>query len=330
MPKKANQKLRLLEVLKILQRYSDENHTLTVEEIQKKLSLAGMYAERKAIYDDLYALEEGGYDLLRTKGRGGGVRLLSRTYETAECKLLLDAVASSRFIPEDKSLRLMEKISSEASVYEGVSLKRHFYMGNKQKSLNEKVLYAVDTINEALNSQKMIEFLYSDRDLQKRLFYRHGGKIYAVSPWELTVFDNNYYLIAYDPETSDLRHFRVDKMEQVTVSARLAEGREKVGELNLNDYCSPVFGMFAGEKTAVTIQAPKKLAGVFLDRFGMDILLVPETEKEGFFHTTVPVIESPPFFGWLLSLGKDVRILFPETTREHYREALKQAADENA
>ena len=37
MPKKANQKLRLLEVLKILQRYSDENHTLTVEEIQKKL-----------------------------------------------------------------------------------------------------------------------------------------------------------------------------------------------------------------------------------------------------------------------------------------------------
>ena len=62
MPKKANQKLRLLEVLKILQRYSDENHTLTVEEIQKKLSLAGMYAERKAIYDDLYALEEGGYD----------------------------------------------------------------------------------------------------------------------------------------------------------------------------------------------------------------------------------------------------------------------------
>ena len=196
MPKKANQKLRLLEVLKILQRYSDENHTLTVEEIQKKLSLAGMYAERKAIYDDLYALEEGGYDLLRTKGRGGGVRLLSRTYETAELKLLLDAVASSRFIPEDKSLRLMEKISSEASVYEGVSLKRHFYMGNKQKSLNEKVLYAVDTINEALNSQKMIEFLYSDRDLQKRLFYRHGGKIYAVSPWELTVFDNNYYLIA--------------------------------------------------------------------------------------------------------------------------------------
>lgn len=229
MPKKANQKLRLLEVLKILQRYSDENHTLTVEEIQKKLSLAGMYAERKAIYDDLYALEEGGYDLLRTKGRGGGVRLLSRTYETAELKLLLDAVASSRFIPEDKSLRLMEKISSEASVYEGVSLKRHFYMGNKQKSLNEKVLYAVDTINEALNSQKMIEFLYSDRDLQKRLFYRHGGKIYAVSPWELTVFDNNYYLIAYDPETSDLRHFRVDKMEQVTVSARLAEGRGKVG-----------------------------------------------------------------------------------------------------
>ena len=141
-------------------------------------------------------------------------------------------------------------------------MKRHFYMGNKQKSLNEKVLYAVDTINaEVLYSQKMIEFLYSDRDLQKRLFYRHGGKIYAVSPCELTVPDNNYYLIAYDPETSDLRHYRVDKMEQVTVSARLAEGRGKVGELNLNDYCSPVFGMFAGEKTAVTIPGPRKTGG---------------------------------------------------------------------
>ncbi len=329
MPRKANQKLRLLEILRILQRYSDEKHTLTVEEIRKKLSLAGIYAERKAIYDDLRTLEDGGYDLLRTKGRGGGVRLLSRTYETAELKLLLDAVASSRFIPEDKSLRLMEKISSEASIYEGTSLKRHFYMGNKQKSLNEKVLYAVDTINEALNNQKMIEFLYSDRDMQKRLFYRHGGKVYMVSPWELTIFDNNYYLIAYDPETSNPRHFRVDKMEQVTVSTMSAQGRDKLGEINLNDYCSPVFGMFAGDKTAVTIQAPEKLAGVFLDRFGMDILLVPETEKEGFFHTTVQVIESPPFFGWLLSLGKGIRILFPEKTREHYRQALKRAEEEN-
>ena len=65
MPKKANQKLRILYVRQILREYSDESHYLTVQDIIDKLEqLYGVTAERKSVMDDLAALEDYGEALL--------------------------------------------------------------------------------------------------------------------------------------------------------------------------------------------------------------------------------------------------------------------------
>ena len=201
-------------------------------------------------------------------------------------------------------------------------------MGNKLKSENQALIYSVDAINEAINSRRKITFFYTDRDLGKRKIRRKNGELYVVSPWELTIYDNNYYLIAYDSATDALRHYRVDKMENVRVSEEAQEGRERIKDLDLNDYCSPIFGMFSGEKEGVSISAPAHLVGVFIDRFGSAVRITPDVDRKSF-STHVEAVISPPFFGWLLSLGPGVKILSPEKTRLQYENALREALKDN-
>ena len=68
MPKSSGQKLRILMILEILRRRTDECHRITTEEILSDLASQGIDADRKPVYDDLQALEDSGYDLIKTKG----------------------------------------------------------------------------------------------------------------------------------------------------------------------------------------------------------------------------------------------------------------------
>lgn len=328
MPKSDNQKPRILKVRDYLEKNTDENHSVTCENIIDYLSREGIAAERKTVLDDLNVLENYGCDLSRTRGPGGGVKLLSRLFEKAELKLLIDAVSSSHFIPEEKSNTLVGKLVSLSSVYDEKELRRHFYSGNKLKTLNKSFLLAVDAVNEAIGKQKKISFFYTDKDMYKNVYRRHNGKLYVLSPWELTVFEDNYYMIAYDAESDSLRHYRVDKMEKVEVLDDPADGKEAVRHLDLREYCSALFGMFSGEKVGVTLRAPSYLSGVFFDRFGQDISVFPEPDGD-FFKVHVSVIPSPPFFGWLFSLGKNVSVLSPSDIRNQYADMLKNALEEH-
>ena len=53
MPKSANQKLKLLYLLKIFHEKTDESHCLSAAELAGELSAYDIRAERKSIYDDV-------------------------------------------------------------------------------------------------------------------------------------------------------------------------------------------------------------------------------------------------------------------------------------
>ena len=72
MPKKANQKRRILEVLRFLSRESDEEHPVTVDRIRAHLESAGFSCDRKTVMDDLAALIDDGEDVIIYRWRGGG------------------------------------------------------------------------------------------------------------------------------------------------------------------------------------------------------------------------------------------------------------------
>jgi predicted DNA-binding transcriptional regulator YafY len=89
-------------------------------------------------------------------------------------------------------------------------------------------------------------------------------------------------------------------------------------------YANAHFGMFSGESVNVRLEFENELAGSVIDRFGTEVMLVPD--GEGRFTVTVPVAVTAPFFGWLCSFGDRVRILSPESAAEAMKNHVESIA----
>lgn len=323
MPKNPNQKIKILYILDMLQRETDENHLVTTQEIISMLQANDIIVERKTVYDDINRLIDYGYDIIQVKARvNGGYYLASRDFELAELKLLVDAVQSSKFITRKKSRELIRKLERLTSKHEASQLHRQVYVSESAKAENESIYYNVDSIHTAIFHDVKINFTYLEWSINKELIPKKQGEKYEVSPWALLWQDENYYLVAYDTKAGLMKHYRVDKIGKVSITAEKREGREVFEKMNLAEYVNETFGMYGGERTNVTLQFPDKLIGVVMDRFGKDIIV--KKRDDGYFTISVKVAVSGQFFGWLTGIGKEARIISPDEVKKQYKDWLKE------
>ena len=129
--------------------------------------------------------------------------------------------------------------------------------------------------------------------------------------------DLNYYLIANDDFDSRMKHYRVDKMKKISTIEEEREGKEQYSDLDLAAYSKMNFGMYSGKITKVHIRFPNEMCGVFIDRFGKGISFVPVCDEISEFAVDVAI--SPQFYGWLFSLGKNVKVTGPNHVVEELR-----------
>ena len=318
MPKRERQKLKLLYLAEWLRRDTDEEHGLTAAELLQRLEGEDIRAERKSIYDDIRILTEYGMDIVNARGPQGGYRLVHREFELPELKLLVDAVQSSKFLSERKSRALIRKLESLTSRWEAQRLQRQVYAVGRVKSKNENIYYSIDTIHTAISSDKQIAFRYVEWTMEKSPRYRRGGAIYERSPYALVWDDENYYLVAYDHTASppDIRHYRVDRMENLRILDTPREGREVFEGMDLAQYAQHTFGMFGGEAREIELRFAARLAGVVLDRFGKETIFLPGEDDT--FRVYVRAVVSPQFMGWLAGFGPEAKLMGPPEVQEEY------------
>ena len=326
MPRSYGQKLKLLTLAKILQEQTDEDHPMTVAQMQEQLALAGINAERKSLYDDLAELEYFGMDIVRIKEKHTGYYLGARDFELPELRLLVDAVQSSRFLTSKKSAALIKKLQTLTSVHLAKNLTRQVTVAGRIKTMNESIYLNVDALSCAMDADRAVSFQYFEWDGAGRKVLRRNGERYLVSPYLLHWDDENYYLIGVERESGSIRHFRVDKMQSIRQTQDRRFGKEVFRDLDPAAYEKKTFGMFGGREENVTLWFRESLAGVFFDRFGTN--LVTRKREDGY-ETTLPVMVSPPFFGWLMSFGDRVRIVSPESVKNELTDLAKQVLDAN-
>ena len=330
MPRSANQKMKLLFLVKILEEESDEQHPLTVPQLIAALERKGISSERKSIYSDIETLSLFGYDIVQLRGRAGGYYLGERPFQLAELKLLVDAAQSAKFITEKKSGELIHKISALASRHEAQQLHRQVHVRGRVKTMNEGIYYTVDILQTAITQNKKITCRYYEWAIDAthaRLFarrWRHGGAPYHISPWAMVWDDENYYLLAYDSDAGIIKHYRVDKMADVTIQDGSRDGQDIFSALDIAAYTRRTFGMFGGEECAVTLRFANRLIGVVADRFGKDIIIGRADEQH--FTITVQAVPSPQFTAWLLGFGNEVEVLSPSHVIEQLKSTLREVA----
>ena len=324
-----NQSLRTLYVMDYLLRYTDEKHPCTCAELiamlEKKDALMGVTIGRKSIYSDISTLGPDGFglDIISSNGK---YYIASRDFELEEVELLLDVVQSANFITEKKSRNLVKKLENLASAHEAKTLNRKIHIFNRVKTQNEKVFYNIASLSRAINSNVAVQFKYFKYDVSKLRKYGRSGGSYTVSPFALFWGEQNYYLLAYSHADRELRHYRIDRIEGITVTGMPREGHEEYGKIDIATYPPKVFYAFRGPEYQVTLRCKNMFSEAVLDRFGRNVMLIPDGDEH--FTVTVDILESPQFYAWLTGFGDGVEVVSPAAVRDgmtaHLEKILRQ------
>lgn len=323
MPKGTNQKFKLYRLAQIMLERTDDDHYITMPEIMEALGQYEITADRKSIYTDLRDLEVLGIEVEgEPVGKGYHYHVVNRPFELPELKLLVDAIQSSKFITERKSNTLIRKLEKLVSRYEAMKLQRQVYVSGRIKAMNESIYYTVDAIHNAISENRKIRFQYYQWNVKKEMELRHGGAYYCISPWGLSWDNQNYYLIGYDSNAGLIKHYRVDKMLHVQMTAEEREGKDLFKKLDMVDYAKKSFSMFGGKEQDVKLRVDDSLAGVIIDRFGKDVMMIPS--DKGYFTVNVKVHVSKQFLGWVFSLGDKIKLVGPDEVVTQMKQEIER------
>lgn len=316
-----NQKLKLLYLMDMLYKETDDVHGLTMPQILRRLEERGIKAERKSIYADLDVLRNFGLEISKYSRQPVEYALGNRDFSLSELTLLVDAVQSCRFLSDGKSKQLVKGIRNMASTYDKHSLDKRVHVFGRPHSQSQSDFNMVDTIQEAMAARCKITFIYYRYDAEKKRVARKDGAAHIVTPVSLVYSDGNYYLVGYSDADEAIRNYRVDRMGCVRQLVETVEKNDVISAYDPDDVAKCAFGMYAGKREIVLLRAKAEVMNVIIDRFGKDVESKAVDNGEAAL-VTAPVMVSPVFFGWLAQMGSSVTVEQPQYVRDEYLEFI--------
>ncbi len=112
---KGTNKQRVVYLLDILKKNTDEIHGLTMTEIFDELYLRNITAERKAIYNDIEILRTAGYNIEKRHGNTVTYHLVSNLFTTKSISDISLIIATSPFVSKEKSKALIMAVNEETT-----------------------------------------------------------------------------------------------------------------------------------------------------------------------------------------------------------------------
>ncbi|MBR2029033.1 MAG: WYL domain-containing protein [Oscillospiraceae bacterium] len=315
-------KKRLMLMQEVLEKYSDEEHPITTAQIMDILDREySMKIHRTTVGKDIAELIEMDVDVHCVRSTQNRYFIGSRYFELPELKLLVDAVASSKFITEKKSAELISKLDKFASVYQRECIKRNILTESRIKPHNERSFYIVDSINEAINKNRKVQFTYFEYDANKQKVLRNEGKPYLFSPYSLVWNGDYYYVVGYSHKHEKIGTFRVDRIDS-TPEIMEETAQPMPDGFSVSEFTKTVFQMYDQERATVELVCTNEMMKVIIDRFGEDVHT--EIVDDEHFKAVVEVSLSPNFFGWLFGFGDKIKLIAPQWVMEKYREMLEK------
>ena len=225
-------KLALVRILQILEQYSDFDHPLKQQDIIDYLDKDyGIVIERKAVGRNLSLLKEAGYDIVSDRR---GSYLAERTFDDSELRMLIDGVLASRHITAKHSKELIERLCSLSNKYFRSHVKNIWSVNEWSKTDNQALFYNIEIIDAAIEKKKQIAFSYNKYGADKKL---HKTSDQRVTPYQMILHNQRYYLVACHEKWKKLGHYRLDRITDIRLTDEPATPlRSLPGHANGMDY----------------------------------------------------------------------------------------------
>ena len=262
-------KLRLLYIEKMLND-TDEEHPLTNAEIMQILEEKyGITTHRTTIPSDIDLLIKSGMEIeiIESKPKKYYLNDYARTFTLPELKILVDSVASFKFITKNKSDELIEKIVTLGTPSSVPSLKRNLWSEGRIKQENERIYFNIEAINQAINEGKKIAFQYFQYDVKKKQKLKHDGALYKFSPYALVWNGDYYYMVGYSEKHDGIGNFRIDRIAK-TPQILDDDAVPMPQDFDIAEYTNGMLRMYNSEQCDVELICDNSVMDAIIDKFG--------------------------------------------------------------
>ena len=323
MPGVEPKKMAMMRIQQILFERTDADHPLKQEEIAEILEREyGIELERKAIGRHIADLKYAGIDIMQCRE---GSYIASRDFDDTELRLLIDAVLQSKYISKNHSKDLIEKLSKLSNNHFKSHINHVHSVGDWGKTENKDVFYNIEIIDEAITNGKRIKYTYNLYGVDGKL---HERKEHTISPYQLILHNQRYYLMGLNHRWGNMSHHRLDKITNIEILDDIATPlRSLDGYKSGIDYkklSSTMPYLYTDEPERVTFVADEFVVDQIVDWFGESAHMKDIGDKK----VQVEVKVSPIAMEyWALQFSKFVEVKSPMHLRNKIKEALENAVN---
>lgn len=314
-------KLALIRIWQILKDYSDYDHPLTQEDIAVKLENEyGIVMERKAISRNISLLKEAEIDV---ESRRAGSYIDCREFEDSELRMLIDGVLSSKHITAKHSKDLIERLCGLSNKYFKSHIKNIYSVNDWSKTDNQALFYNIELIDTAIENGRQLSYDYNKYGADKRL---HKSSYQEVSPYQMILHNQRYYLMAYSEYWGIMVFHRLDHITNMSISKTPAVPIRSVAGyesgIDYKRFSSAMPYMYSDEPERIEFIADACIIDQIIDWFGRDT----QISKRDDGRVTVTVKASPiAMEHWAMQYINYVEITKPDTLRQKIKITIEKS-----
>ena len=150
------QKIKLLTILDLLQRETDEQHPISRQDLCKRLNNMGISSNPRVLSLDIGLLNDAGYEIMEIQvGREKMYYIEDRAFSVPELKVMIDAIEAASLISEKRTAEIIDKIASLGGTHRADLFKRNMVFFNTRKHTNEQVIFSIDSLEDARHRRKI-------------------------------------------------------------------------------------------------------------------------------------------------------------------------------
>lgn len=344
-------KMLIMYILEILNKYTDEEHTLSQRDIQKLLERDyDMKVDRKAVKANLFDLIQAEYPIeyrqivRETPDRATGEMIeteiltdfyITRTFTDAELRLIIDSILFSKNIPPSDRKRLIANLEGLSNIYFRSKVKHIQSLATDVRETN-KLFLTIDYLDEAISQEKQVKFHYDYYGADKKLHHRKADgkpREYTINPYSIVAANGRYYLLCNLDKYDDLSHYRLDRISDIQVLDTPVKPKNMIKGLehglDVSKHMAEHIYMFTGKSIRARFKAPKYLISDILDYFGSEIRF-KELEDDMVLATVT--INEQDMKLWAMQYASQVTVLEPaalvDSIKSELHEAYKKYCEE--
>ena len=334
--------LRMLKIMKVLQKYTDREHPMTQKQINEKLrdidgtdysmsTASGVNTLSQTIHDLIDEINpkvltwENEYKQVIKYNTDKSGRITGIYYEPEikpdEVRIIADGIVRMG-LDEETENRLLGKLTELYGFDRGEFVTVRSFTYADSTAVNDNIA----VIRDAIRRERQITFTFSGYDRNGRLMPSPRGKPYMVNPYEIAIDAGNTYLIANTPPYDDVSFYRIDLMTDIKVTDTVRRARNTIKEFrdvgDMREFLTRHSRMSYGEPITVTLKVDTERYTLIHDLFGDNISYIKAVDSK---HDMITVkTTEKTALDLAFTASGAVEISSPESLRVKFAEKLSE------